>query len=110
MYFSYELTGIYYHTPEITPSGVQGIYRFDKNSTKVDSFSPEVEVRAVIEGQFLAKLSHARSLGYEITSSSRVLATGGGAVNKEILQVSMMNLQSFHSCLCSNRKVYQLVT
>lgn len=53
------------------------------------SFSPKVEVRAVIEGQFLAKLSHAKSLGYEITSSSRVLATGGGSENEEILQVSM---------------------
>ena len=80
-------TGIYFHEPEITPSG-RGVYRFDKNSTQVETFPPEVEVRAVIEGQILAKLSHARKLGYEISSSSRVLATGGAAANKKILQVS----------------------
>ena len=92
------IAGIYFDAPEITPSGVQGIYRFDKNGTRVESFPPEVEVRAVIEGQFLAKLNHARSLGYEIISSSRVLATGGASKNKAILQVSR-DLSSSSQCV-----------
>ena len=45
-------------------------------------------MRAVIEGQFLAKLNHARKLGYEISPTSRVLATGGASANERILQVS----------------------
>ena len=79
-------TGIYFYDPEITPSG-QGVYRFDKNGTPVESFPPEVEVRAVIESQLLAKLNHARKLGYEISPTSRVLATGGASANTRILQV-----------------------
>ena len=87
--FFFCVVGIYFHEPEITPSGSQGVFRFDKNGTQVlKPFPPEVEVRAVIEGQFLAKLSHARKLGYEISASSRVLATGGASTNTGILQVS----------------------
>lgn len=90
--------GIYFHDPEITPAGCQGSFRFDVRGKKVDSFSPEVEVRAVIEGQFLAKLTHARSLGYQISSSSRVLATGGASKNTEILQVHPPRLSLFFFC------------
>lgn len=88
--------GVYYHEPEITPSGAQGVFRFNASGTKVDSFPAEVEVRAVIEGQLLAKLSHARKLGYEINPSSRVLATGGASANNRILQVSRHIVQYGH--------------
>ena len=89
MYLIFVLcTGIYFYDTEITPSGQQGVYYFDKNGTQVESFPPEVEARAVIESQFLAKLNHARKLGYEINSTSRILATGGASVNIGILQVS----------------------
>ena len=84
--------GIYFHDCEITPSGQEGVYLFDKNGTSVETFPPEVEVRAIIESQFLAKLSHAKNLGYEIGHASRVLATGGAAVNTRILQVSTYNI------------------
>lgn len=83
-------TGIYFRDTEITPAGCQGLYRFDENSKPVDSFPPKVEARAVIEGQFMAKLTHARNLGYQISSSSRVLATGGASKNSKILQVCEM--------------------
>ena len=86
------LSGMYFHQQEIVPSTGHGVHRFDKNGTRVESFTPEVEVRAVIEGQFLAKLCHARQLGYEISPSSRVLATGGASANKRILQVSVNNV------------------
>ena len=49
--------------------------------------SKEAKVRAVIEGQFLAKFNHAQKLGYNIGPTSRILATGGASVNEHILQV-----------------------
>ncbi|XP_062847302.1 xylulose kinase [Trichomycterus rosablanca] len=78
--------GFYFDAVEITPSAV-GIHRFDQHDAKVASFTPEVEIRALVEGQFLAKRLHAQKLGYKIVSVTRVLATGGGSANKDILQV-----------------------
>ena len=72
--------------PEITPT-VQGVYRFSPQDVVLDSFPAEVEVRAIVEGQLMAKRCHALSLGYQITSQSRVLATGGAAANPAIRQV-----------------------
>ena len=72
--------------PEITPSG-QGKVRCNGDDVQVESFSPEVEVRAVIEGQIMAKRFHAQSLGYTVSPSSRVLATGGASQNEHIRQV-----------------------
>ncbi|XP_011405024.2 PREDICTED: xylulose kinase-like [Amphimedon queenslandica] len=87
--------GFYYDDPEITPP-VVGVHRFSSDDTPVDSFTPETEVRAVVEGQFLAKYIHACSLGYRITPSSRILATGGAAENKQILQI-LANV--FNACV-----------
>lgn len=82
------VAGIYFRDPEITPSG-RGQYRFNESGNPVETFPPEVEVRAVIEGQIMAKLYHAQLLGYEITPSSRVLATGGASQNSHICQVCL---------------------
>ncbi|XP_028288752.1 xylulose kinase isoform X2 [Parambassis ranga] len=71
--------GFYFDTVEITPSAV-GVYRFDSEDS-------EVEVRALVEGQFLSRRLHAERLGYSIIPGTRVLATGGASSNKEILQV-----------------------
>uniref|UniRef100_A0A3Q1EFN6 Xylulose kinase n=1 Tax=Acanthochromis polyacanthus TaxID=80966 RepID=A0A3Q1EFN6_9TELE len=57
------------------------------HSHRVSSFSPQVEVRALVEGQFLSRRLHAERLGYSIVPGTRVLATGGASSNKEILQV-----------------------
>uniref|UniRef100_A0A8C8I6R9 Xylulose kinase n=1 Tax=Oncorhynchus tshawytscha TaxID=74940 RepID=A0A8C8I6R9_ONCTS len=73
--------GIYFDAMEITPSAV-GVHRFDKENTKVAGFSAQGEIRALVEGQFLAKRVHAEKLGYKI-----MLATGGASSNKDILQV-----------------------
>ncbi|KAK4294400.1 hypothetical protein Pmani_032982 [Petrolisthes manimaculis] len=79
--------GMYYHLPEITP-GVEGLYRFNKTDEAVGRFaSNEVEVRALIEGQFLAKRVHAERLGFATGIGGKVLATGGASNNKAILQV-----------------------
>ena len=80
--------GVYFQDPEITPAG-HGMFRTNESGTEVDHFPPEVEVRAILESQIMAKFMHARSLGYQITGSSRVLATGGASQNPRILQVGI---------------------
>uniref|UniRef100_A0A146XXZ2 Xylulose kinase n=1 Tax=Fundulus heteroclitus TaxID=8078 RepID=A0A146XXZ2_FUNHE len=78
--------GFYFDTMEITPLAV-GVHRFDSNDCEVSRWSPEVEVRALVEGQFLSRRLHAERLGYSIMSGTRVLATGGASANNQILQV-----------------------
>ncbi|XP_070546238.1 xylulose kinase-like isoform X2 [Ptychodera flava] len=78
--------GIYFDVQEITPPAV-GVHRFNSTGEKVASFPKEVEVRALIEGQFMAKRVHAENLGYTIGSDARILATGGASANQAILQV-----------------------
>lgn len=85
--------GIYFDVMEITPPAV-GVHRFNKEmsrvgmwsficrlvgslwissalvppmcETQVASFSKQVEIRALVEGQFMAKRVHAEKLGYKI--------------------------------------------
>ncbi|GFN93384.1 xylulose kinase [Plakobranchus ocellatus] len=78
--------GIYFDQMEIQPF-IEGEYRFDGDGSKVDSFPPEVEVRAVIEGQFIARKVHAENVGFQLGPKTRIIATGGGSKNQEILQV-----------------------
>ncbi|CAN9506215.1 unnamed protein product [Ophioblennius macclurei] len=78
--------GFFFDTMEITPPAV-GVYRFDCDNNEMPSFSPQQEVRALVEGQFLSRRLHAERLGYSIIPGTRVLATGGASSNKDILQV-----------------------
>ncbi|XP_030405883.1 xylulose kinase isoform X5 [Gopherus evgoodei] len=78
--------GFYFDVIEITPEAV-GIHRFNRDNNKVPDFPKEVEIRALMEGQFMAKRIHAEKLGYKIMPRTRILATGGASYNKEILQV-----------------------
>ena len=75
--------------PEITPRAGPGEYRWDRGGTGVAEFPPEVELRALVEGQLVGKWVHAHRLGYNITPSSRILATGGASQNTAILQASL---------------------
>lgn len=56
----------------------------------MSQFPDQVEVRACIESQFLAKRYHAEQLGYTLGPNTRVLATGGASKSKAILQVSVV--------------------
>ncbi|XP_078520473.1 xylulose kinase [Lissotriton helveticus] len=78
--------GFYFDVREITPETI-GIHRFNAENQKVPNFPKEMEVRAVIESQFMAKRIHAERLGYKILPRTRILATGGASCNQEILQV-----------------------
>lgn len=84
------MAGLYYEDPEITPP-VQGTFCYDgPDNNPLASLPPEREARAVVEGQFIAKYVHAQSLGYQITPTSRILATGGASQNKSICQVGVV--------------------
>ncbi|XP_074641993.1 xylulose kinase-like [Tubulanus polymorphus] len=78
--------GIYHIVQEITPNSV-GVYRYNSNDKEVSSFPKDVEVRAVIEGQFLAKRIHAENKGFDIDPRNRIIATGGASSNTAVLQV-----------------------
>lgn len=77
--------GFYIKEPEITPPILKtGITRFDVKGRKVGKFPPSVEVRAVVEGQFLSMRLHGENIGLK---ASRILATGGASANAQILKV-----------------------
>ena len=77
--------GLFIDQPEIIPHiPVAGVHRFGANGQRVDSFAPEVEARAVIEGQMLSMRLHTKAMGI---SPSTIIATGGGSANKSITQI-----------------------
>ncbi|KAG8573328.1 hypothetical protein GDO81_012363 [Engystomops pustulosus] len=78
--------GFFFDVMEITPQ-VVGIHRFNAKNQKVSEFPQDVEVRALIEGQFMAKRIYAERLGYKILPQTKILATGGASCNQDILQV-----------------------
>ncbi|XP_048190562.1 xylulose kinase isoform X2 [Perognathus longimembris pacificus] len=78
--------GFYFDVMEITPE-MTGRHRFNIENQEVAAFPRDVEIRALIEGQFMAKRIHAESLGYQVMPKTKILATGGASHNTDILQV-----------------------
>ncbi len=77
--------GLYVDTPEITPPiHATGAYRWNAEGQAVESFTPEQEIRAVVEGQFLSLCLHAGRAGVQ---PRRLLATGGASANRALLRV-----------------------
>ncbi|OWK02501.1 XYLB, partial [Cervus elaphus hippelaphus] len=58
--------GFYFDVMEITPE-IIGRHRFSAENHEVSAFPRDVEIRALIEGQFLAKKIHAEALGYRVS-------------------------------------------
>ncbi|XP_039290746.1 xylulose kinase isoform X2 [Nilaparvata lugens] len=79
--------GLYYDAMEIIPK-LMGEFKFDRADSPVTKFSsPEQEIRALIEGQFIAKRAHAEDSGFVVGPETRIIATGGASSNKAVLQV-----------------------
>ncbi len=77
--------GFYVREPEITPPLFKtGTWRFDAEGRPQTAFAPEIEARAVLEGQFLSMRLHGGRVG--LTPSS-ILATGGASSNPAVLRV-----------------------
>ncbi|MBU0715366.1 MAG: carbohydrate kinase [Verrucomicrobia bacterium] len=76
--------GFYFKEPEITPTVLKPvIYRFGPDG-RPTRFTPEQNVRAVVEGQYLSMRLHGNNIGLV---PQKILATGGASVNKSLLQV-----------------------
>jgi len=77
--------GFYIYEPEITPPmKTTGEWRFGPDDRKTDAFTPEEDVRAVVESQFLTLRAHGERIGLVPRT---ILATGGASRNAEIIQV-----------------------
>ncbi|CAJ0599641.1 unnamed protein product [Cylicocyclus nassatus] len=88
--------GLYFDEDEIAPRVYKGDFRFVKKNgkyEKVKEFSPEIEARALLEGQSLLKLYFAKSMGFESThgpsksKNSRLFVTGGASNNPDLQQM-----------------------
>jgi xylulokinase len=83
--------GFYYPSSEITPTTGShgGIQRFGPDGKSLDtSFSnPAHDVRAVLEGKFLAMRHFGEGIGMDTSTARRIIATGGASNNVAILQV-----------------------
>ncbi|GIY55478.1 hypothetical protein CDAR_538162 [Caerostris darwini] len=90
--------GMFFDQKEITPPAM-GNFRFNKNNELIQRFSKEVDVRAVVEGQFVAKRLYAEEFGFKADPTSRIIATGGASTNKSLIQVlsDVFNLPVFTS-------------
>lgn len=82
------IMAFYYRDPEITPSTAKaGVIAFEPCGARTDIslYPPEVEVRAVIESQFLSLRLHAERLS--VKKPQRLIVVGGASANKSIVQV-----------------------
>eukprot|EP01063_Lacrimia_lanifica_P015481 TRINITY_DN2222_c2_g3_i1.p2 TRINITY_DN2222_c2_g3~~TRINITY_DN2222_c2_g3_i1.p2 ORF type:complete len:549 (+),score=202.88 TRINITY_DN2222_c2_g3_i1:61-1707(+) len=80
--------GYYFLRREIVPQGGEGVHRFNAAGRRVEAFTPEEDIRAVVEGQCLSMRLHAAELGLECTpSATRIFVTGGGSRSAGIVQV-----------------------
>ncbi|XP_014238905.1 xylulose kinase-like [Trichogramma pretiosum] len=78
---------LYLDQREIAPAAV-GDHRFNKANDRVGRYSSkEVEVRALVEGQFIGRRAYAEDFGFELGRRTRIVATGGASANQAILQV-----------------------
>jgi xylulokinase len=77
--------GFFIKEPEITPPILKtGIHRFGPNDARMTQFTPDVEVRAVVEGQFLSMRLHSAHVGI---APATILATGGASVDMGMLRI-----------------------
>ncbi|KAI8645942.1 hypothetical protein BD408DRAFT_480214 [Parasitella parasitica] len=79
-----DCTGFYYWMQEIIPFA-KGIYRFDKNNPVKDFSDKAVNVKAIVESQFMSMKIRLGRMGGD--NVKRILASGGAAANLHILQV-----------------------
>ena len=76
----------YFIETEITPNALNpGIVKFNADNESVNSALDDRDCRGIIEAQVLSYKHHAELLGLNKISS--IVVTGGGSVNKEILQI-----------------------
>ncbi|MCX7591708.1 MAG: xylulose kinase [Kiritimatiellae bacterium] len=71
--------------PEITPPIQRtGIFRFDRDGRRVERGDPGMEVRGLVESQFLSLRVHAERIGLR---PAKILATGGASKNETLVGI-----------------------
>lgn len=77
--------GFFVHQPEIIPFiPVTGVRRFNAQGEPVAAFAPEVEARAVVEGQMLSMRLHKEKMGLK---PKTIICTGGASQNPAITKI-----------------------
>eukprot|EP00501_MAST-03F_sp_TOSAG23-6_P001395 GSMAST32.ASY1.ANO1.1451.1 assembled CDS len=82
--------GFFIRVPEITPNisasetFTENIYLFDGDDNRIYGVEPEVQIRALVEGQFISMRLHSEKMGI---LPSRIIVTGGASANRSIVQV-----------------------
>ncbi|KAL4714679.1 hypothetical protein ACJJTC_012596 [Scirpophaga incertulas] len=79
--------GVFWDCPEILPRAGPGRWLLNAAGKPVEKPAPQFEARALLEGQALARRYHAQDIGLQLDEWSRVVATGGASVNKQLLQI-----------------------
>lgn len=92
---NYGNMALHFHSLEIIPS-LKGTLRWNKTHTLdcadaskgVMKFSsPQIEIRALVEGQMIHRKAIAADMGFSFGEDTKIVATGGASANKSILQV-----------------------
>ncbi|KJH52444.1 carbohydrate kinase, FGGY family protein [Dictyocaulus viviparus] len=80
--------GFYFDHDEIAPRVAKGDFRYHRDGAYhlTGEFSPEIEARALLEGQSLLKLLYARAMGCR-TGKGRLFLTGGASANRDLQQI-----------------------
>lgn len=95
--------GMFFDEQEITPK-IQGTFRFDASDQRINAFEEAAtEVRAVIEGQLLAKRVHAERLGFRTGEWIRV-------IERENLNLNFFNLFKVKAVECSSQVEHQITS
>lgn len=78
-----------YEYPEIVPyvEGANVQFLFDNEGNPIKNLTDLELIRGVIEGKIVALKYHAEKKGLVPKADGRILITGGGSKNKEILQI-----------------------
>ena len=99
---------MYFDNPEITPPLVMGDFRFNKAGERVTRFaSKEAEVRALVEGQFMAKRIHAEQMGFRVCELASTLpGQGEPRCRKRVAKLKNQMMGHFFGLkLCDNFSV-----
>ena len=69
--------GFFYDDHEILPQNIHGRFYFNAKDEKVDDLEPACKVRAVLEGQFLAKRLYLQRANVDLANGvDRIVITG----------------------------------
>ena len=99
------VVGFFYTDPEIMPTiSRPGIVVFDAHDQPIDfkTLQPQVEVRSVVESQYLSMRLHAQNLG--VQAPRKLIIAGGAVKNVEILRViaNVFNAPVYRNLSASN--------